>query len=143
MHKVYLCGPINGRTDAECKNWRQEAKRLLAPLATLDPMDRDYRGREFEAGVVKEIVEGDKADIDTCSALLVMYDKPSVGTAMEILYARTPMWPRAFCATGPCKLPVVVVDVSGLLLSPWLTYHASQIHLDLPSACAAIKEMLT
>lgn len=23
--KVYLCGPINGCTDSECKDWRAEA----------------------------------------------------------------------------------------------------------------------
>lgn len=109
--KVYLCGPINGCTDAECKDWRELAKRLLPD--TLDPMRRDYRGREDEC--IAEIVEGDKADIDQCSALLVNYDKPSVGTSMEILYA----WER--------KIQVVVVASKEARISPWLRYHATKI----------------
>jgi len=27
--KVYLCGPINGCTDEECKNWRETVKAQL------------------------------------------------------------------------------------------------------------------
>lgn len=42
--KVYLCGPINGCTDDQCKNWREAAKQVLSD--TVDPMRRDYRGRE-------------------------------------------------------------------------------------------------
>lgn len=142
MKPVYLCGPINGRSDADCKDWREEAKRLLAPLPTLDPMARDYRGRELEPGIAKEIVENDKADIDQCCALLVMFDKPSVGTAMEVLYARTEVWARSnnFC---PVRLPVVVVDVSGKPLSPWMLYHATSVHPTLAAACAVLKEMWT
>ena len=62
---------------------------------TLDPMRRDYRGREMEC--VEEIVEGDKLDIDISTHILVIYDRPSVGTSMEVLYA----WER--------KKPVIVV----------------------------------
>jgi len=25
---IYLCGPINGRTTADCRDWRDEVKRL-------------------------------------------------------------------------------------------------------------------
>lgn len=81
--KVYLCGPINGCTDEQCKDWREAAKAVLPD--TVDPMRRDYRGREDNC--VAEIVEGDKDDILTCDVLLVNYDKPSVGTSMEILFA--------------------------------------------------------
>jgi nucleoside 2-deoxyribosyltransferase len=111
--KVYLCGPINGRSDDECKNWREYAKERLPD--TLDPMARDYRGRELEPGIAAEIVENDKADIDACHWLLVYYDKPSVGTSMEVLYA----W--------GLQKPIVVVDVSGKPISPWLKYHATFI----------------
>jgi hypothetical protein len=27
--KVYLCGPINGRSDDDCKAWREAAKAVL------------------------------------------------------------------------------------------------------------------
>lgn len=109
--KTYLCGPINGCTDAQCKNWREMAKANLSE--TLDPMRRDYRGREGD--FTNEIVEGDKADIDQCGALLVNYDKPSVGTSMEILYA----WEH--------KIPVIVVAAAGTSISPWLKYHSTAI----------------
>lgn len=128
---IYLAGPILGRTDADCKNWRAFAVRIW-PGATLDPMARDYRGREQEPGVEVEIVEGDKADIDRCAGLLVYFDGPSVGTSMEVLYA----WQMG--------KPVVVVNASGKPVSPWLRYHASSIHesedprLAITNACARL-----
>lgn len=109
--KVYLCGPINGCTDEECKDWREAAKAVLPD--TLDPMRRDYRGKEAVA--YREIVEGDKEDIDGCDALLVNYDKPSVGTSMEILYA----WQK--------DIYVLVVARPDAVISPWLRYHANKI----------------
>tara|TARA_R110000868_G_scaffold282507_1_gene542808 strand:+ start:1796 stop:2281 length:486 start_codon:yes stop_codon:yes gene_type:complete len=123
--KVYLCGPINGRTDAGCKDWREQAKENLPD--TLDPMDRDYRGRELEPGIAKEIVENDKTDIQSCDALLVMFDKPSVGTSMEVFLA----WQLG--------KPVHVVNVSERPLSPWLIYHATVVHPSLKAAIAALK----
>lgn len=121
---VYLCGPINGRTDAECNNWRSEAKRLLGMHATVDPMRRDYRGAE--AANAAEIVRLDKADIDDCDTVLAWFDRPSVGTAMEILYA----WERF--------RPVFVVDVSGKPLSPWISYHAEAVFPNLEDAVKRI-----
>ena len=41
--KVYLCGPINGCTDTEAKNWREAVKEHFP--ASVDPMKRDYRGK--------------------------------------------------------------------------------------------------
>lgn len=119
--KVYLCGPINGRSDDDCTVWREYAKSRLPD--TLDPMARDYRGRELEPGIAAEIVENDKADIDQCQALLVYYDKPSVGTSMEILYA----WQQ--------RIDIVLVDRSGAPLSPWLIYHCHRIVKTLDEAC--------
>ncbi len=120
--KTYLCGPINGCTDEECNDWRTLAKQHLAD--TLDPMRRDYRGREDQC--VEEIVTGDKADIDTCDALLVCYDKPSVGTSMEILYA----WQKQ-------KL-IVIVAGEDARISPWLRYHATRIVNSFEEACKII-----
>lgn len=116
--KTYLCGLINGCSDAECKNWREMAKTNLSE--TLDPMCRDYRGKEGD--FIAEIVEGDKVDIDQCGVLLVNYDKPSVGTSMEILYA----WEH--------KIPVIVVTVAGTNISPWLKYHSTAIVISFQQA---------
>ena len=106
--KVYLCGPINGCTDEECRNWRDAVKAEL-PL-TIDPMRRDYRGKEAECA--REIVELDKIDVANADVILVNYDRPSVGTSMEILFA----WERG-------KM-IVVVHREGANLSPWLVYHS-------------------
>ena len=113
MTTIYLCGPINGCTDQECRDWREFVKSRWSG-STIDPMHRDYRGREDEN--VREIVELDKADIDGSDVLLVNYDKPSVGTSMEVLYA----WERG-------KKIVVVVSSFDVKLSPWLRYHSHVI----------------
>lgn len=117
---IYLCGPINGCTDEECKDWREYVKGLWSG-PTLDPMRRDYRGIEDEA--VKDIVEFDKIDVMNSDVILVSYDKPSVGTSMEILYA----FERG-------KL-VVVVAKDGTRISPWMRYHSHQV---LPSFAEAV-----
>lgn len=122
---VYLCGPINGCTDEECKDWREWVKaNYNGP--TLDPMRRDYRGREAEAYV--EIVEGDKDDIDGVECLLVNYDKPSVGTSMEMLYA----FDRG--------KRIVVVAKPETSISPWLRYHSDYIVHSFGEALKLIEE---
>jgi hypothetical protein len=118
--KIYLCGPINGCTDEECRDWREMVKLRLPN--TLDPMRRDYRGREAEA--FREIVELDKIDVSASDALLVNFDRPSVGTSMEILYA----WERG-------KL-IVVVHKEGAVLSPWLVYHSHRLFTSFDAATA-------
>lgn len=112
MKTLYLCGPINGCTDEECRDWREFVK-IKWPGPTINPMRRDYRGKEDES--VDEIVELDKIDVMNSDVLLVNYDKPSVGTSMEMLYA----FERG-------KL-VVVVAAEGTKISPWMRYHSHAI----------------
>lgn len=100
-----------GCTDEECKDWREYAKTKLPH--TLDPMDRDYRGKEGDNSTA--IVEGDKSDINNASILLVNFPKPSTGTCMEIIYA----WEMG-------KYIVAVVP-EGEKISPWLQYHTHYI----------------
>jgi hypothetical protein len=123
---VYLAGAINGCTDEECKDWRTYVKNKLGDTRCLDPMVRDYRGREMEC--IDEIVEGDKKDIDNSTHILVSYEKPSVGTSMEILYA----WER--------KIPVYVVSSKENRLSPWLVYHSNGVFHSYDEAMAKIME---
>lgn len=125
MNKTYLCGPILGCNDSECKNWREEAKKNLK--ATLDPMIRDYRGSHLDH--IQEIVEEDKKDIDECDSLLVKFEKPSVGTSMEIIYA----WERQ-------KFIVTVVEDKNIDLSPWLVYHSSIIVNSLKEAYKVLND---
>ena len=124
---LYLCGPINGRTDEECMSWREEAKQLW-PGRCLDPLRRDYRGRELEPGIAGQIVAGDLEDIQISHGLLVFYDKPSVGTSMEIFHAKFNL-----------GKPVVAVDVSGKPPSPWLVHHADTV---VPTVRRAIERLL-
>lgn len=108
---VYLCGPIEGCSDAESKDWREAAKKVLPD--TLDPMRRDFRGRTDDCS--NEIVTKDKLDIMASQALLVNYIRPTVGTMMEVIFA----WEQ--------HKYVVVVAAKGTRISPWLKYHASII----------------
>lgn len=112
LPSLYLCGPINGCTDEECKDWRAYVTAAW-PGKCIDPMVRDYRGREAEA--YREIVEMDKIDVANAGIILVNYDKPSVGTSMEILFA----WQLG--------KRVIVVCRSDAVISPWLRYHAHHI----------------
>lgn len=109
--KVYLCGPINGCTDEEAKDWREAAKRHF-PQA-IDPMKRDYRGREDVA--YREIVDLDKRDVRAADAVLVNYVKPSVGTSMEVFFAWT------------MGKPVIVWCAPDASISPWLRYHSTAL----------------
>jgi nucleoside 2-deoxyribosyltransferase len=88
-----------------------------------DPMSRDYRGREDE--FVVDIVNGDKADIRECRAVLAYCPRPSVGTSMEIFYA----WSLG--------IPVVAVVPSGPV-SPWLRHHSIAVFRDLAAAVTVL-----
>lgn len=120
---TYLCGPINGCSDAEANDWRSFAKENLV-TETLDPMRRDYRGREDEC--VAEIVELDKEDVEDSDFILANAPKPSVGTSMEVFYA----WQLG--------KPVVTVVPQGQSVSPWLRYHSTVITHSLREAVSWI-----
>ena len=124
--KIYLCGPINGCTDDEATTWRDWFKSQQCGLDFIDPMKRDYRGRE--ADDYREIVDLDKQDVRSVDYLVVMYTQPSVGTAMEILYAWT------------IGKPVVVINESNKPISPWLRYHATAIVKTKELALSKLKE---
>lgn len=122
---MYLAGPINGCSDEEARGWREHAAQLLGERwECVTPMRRDYRGRE--AANVARIVEGDKDDIEGCDAVLVMAERPSWGTAMEVYFAHN-RGKRvvAICSANP---------------SPWLAYHTGRICSTLADACAYLRE---
>lgn len=121
--KVYLCGGINGLSDAECNDWRSYATRNLTG-ETIDPMRRDFRGREVES--VEEIVTGDKIDILNSDIVLVNASKPSWGTAMEIIFAS--MNGKAVVSVVPPGCPV----------SPWIRKYSSIVMGSLDEAITRI-----
>lgn len=116
---VYLAGPINGCTDDEANGWRESFMTRLPTYGFLDPMERDYRGREDEC--INEIVELDKSDINDCDIFLAYHWKSSDGTSMEIHYA----WElRQKQSESPL---VLVVIPEGQRISPWVRYHSDKI----------------
>lgn len=125
MKTVYLCGAINGKTDSECNDWRAAATRLLGDVgfSLLDPMRRDYRGREDEC--VDEIVSGDLEDISRSDFVLVNACAPSWGTAMETYHAYT---------VGK----KVVAFTGGARVSPWLKRHSHFVCDSLERACVVV-----
>ncbi len=125
MRTLYLCGAINGCTDAQAKDWREATKAALAGhYKFLDPMRRDFRGREDDT--VAEIVEGDLLDLDQSDVVLVAADRASWGTGMECFYSARE------------GLEVVVV-CGAERVSPWLRYHASVIFKNLESAVTYLR----
>ena len=125
--RVYLCGAIFNCGDSECTDWRETAKKelLSVNIEVANPMDRDCRGLELSCG--ERIVEDDKRDIDNSTHLLVNYEKPSVGTSMEVLYA----WERGKQVLLVCK--------EQRIASPWMLYHAHSIFSDLGNALEYLK----
>jgi nucleoside 2-deoxyribosyltransferase len=126
---VYLCGPINGCTDEEASTWRDWFINELQSIGTwaIDPMRRDYRGKE--ADTYREIVDLDKRDVRDADIILVNYDKPSVGTSMEVFYAWT------------LGKPVIVWCRPDAVISPWLRYHSTAIVHSKDAALNKIREM--
>jgi hypothetical protein len=128
MKKVYLCGAINGCTDAQACGWRETVKtRMSAYFEWLDPMRRDYRGREDQS--VREIISGDEADLAECDIVLAAADLPSWGTAMEI---------RA--AAVEFHKPIIVI-CGAQRVSPWLRGHATHLVTTLEDALTVLGSM--
>lgn len=123
--KVYLAGPIHGRTDIECKAWRNEAACILSvhDIECLDPMRHDYRG--IEEGAAEELVAEDERMIDDSDVVLVNANEPSWGTAMEVFYAKN---------LGRD----VIAFTNDASISPWLRVHTTAIFSSLADALGGI-----
>lgn len=111
--RVYLAGPISDCTDDAMHGWRESLKQRMPNVDFVDPTRRDYRG--VEDLNVEEIVELDKADIDTCEYVVAYCPHPSVGTSMEVFYA----WSQG--------QTVIVWIPQGVTVSPWLRYHSARV----------------
>lgn len=126
---IYLCGPIMDASADESKTWRQRAKeRLAGRFILLDPMRRDFRDREIDSA--NEIVEFDLQDIRNADILLVNYNKPSIGTAMEVFYA----------AHGQGKFVIAFSPHSYQDMSPWMVKYCTKILSDLGTALDYIEK---
>ena len=126
---IYLCGPIHGRTDEQCVAWRERVKKMW-PGYTLDPLRRDYRGREHQNP--EKLIREDLSDVFRADGLLVYFDAPSVGTSMEIFYAKFVL-----------NKPIVLLDVSSMDVLPvWLTYHVDSIHREPQAALETLNNLI-
>ena len=123
----YLAGPINGCTDDEAVNWRERSKVLLGYVNCVDPMVRDYRGKEDSH--YREIVLKDLEDIDGCDVVLANCWTPSVGTSMELWYAHS---------NG---IPIVAIVPEDAPVSPWIRYVASSIVHNVDDGTRAVYEI--
>lgn len=126
MSTIYLAGPINGCTDEEAMDWREDLTDRLAGHTVISPMTRDYRGREDEN--VEDIIEGDKSDILKSDLVVAYCPRPSVGTSMEVLWA----WERS--------KRVVVFAPEGSSISPWLRYHSDAVVFNVHDVLAGLAE---
>src|SRR5262245_29004245 len=103
MKRVYLCGAINGKSDAECREWREWFKQHHGFL-WLDPMSRDIRGKEDELG--DETADKDLEEVESSDALLLNAWTPGWGSCSELVWA----WLAHIPTVTICQPPV----------SPWL-----------------------
>ncbi len=124
LMKIYLSGPIMDEEHDAAFTWRQDArKRLEDDFILLDPMRRNFKDREVDSA--NEIVEFDLQDVREADILLVNYNKPSIGTAMEVFYA----------AHELRKFIVAFSPFAFHECSPWMVRYCTKI---LPSMDAAI-----
>jgi nucleoside 2-deoxyribosyltransferase len=127
MKSIYLCGPIMDEHQGEARRWRETAKSVLSSeFRLLDPMRRNFRDREVDSA--NEIVEFDLQDIREAEIVLVNYDKPSIGTSMEVFYASHDQG-KFVVAFSPFRFEDC---------SPWMVRYCTKILPTLEAACEYI-----
>lgn len=110
------------------KTWRERATlRLKDEFIILDPMRRNFKDREVDSA--NEIVDFDLQDVREADILLVNYNKPSIGTSMEVFHA----------AHNLGKFVVAFSSYPFQECSPWMVRYCTKI---LPALEAAIEYIL-
>lgn len=105
------------------RQWRDAAKdKLSGKFRLLDPMRRKFVDRQVDSA--NEIVEFDLQDVRDADILLVNYNKPSIGTSMEVFYA----------AHDLGKFVVAFSPFEYKDCSPWMARYCTKILPDLESA---------
>ena len=128
MKKVYLSGPIMDEYEGAAREWRQTAFSLLKDeFELLDPMRRNFRDKEVDSA--NEIVEFDLLDIKNADIILVNYDKPSIGTSMEVFHAGHNLG----------KFVIAFSPFSFVNSSPWMLKYCTKILPSLEEASLYLK----
>jgi nucleoside 2-deoxyribosyltransferase len=121
---IYLSGPIMDECLGTAREWRELAKELLQQnFDTLDPMRRKFVDRQVDSS--NEIVEFDLQDVRDADIVLVNYNKPSIGTSMEVFYA----------AHDLGKFVVAFSPFTFVECSPWMVKYCTKILGTLEDAC--------
>lgn len=125
---IYLSGPIMDEHDGVAREWREAAKNLLGEnFDLLDPMRRKFVDRQVDSA--NEIVEFDLQDVRDADIILVNYNKPSIGTSMEVFYASHNLG----------KFVVAFSPFSFADCSPWMVKYCTKILPDLESSAKYIQ----
>ena len=129
IKKIYLSEPIMDEASGTARQWRDVAKTALAgKFVLLDPMRRKFVDRQVDSA--NEIVEFDLQDVRDADIILVNYNKPSIGTSMEIFYASHDLG----------KFVVAFSPFEYKDCSPWMAKFCTKILPDLDSALKYITE---
>ena len=126
---IYLSGPIMDEHSGAARQWRDVAKGALSEqFRMLDPMRRKFVDRQVDSA--NEIVEFDLQDVRDADIILVNYNKPSIGTSMEVFYA----------AHDLGKFVVAFSPFEYKDCSPWMARYCTKILPDLEQAVNYILE---
>ncbi len=126
---IYLSGPIMDEHEGQAREWREATKKMLGDaFELLDPMRRKFVDRKVDSA--NEIVEFDLQDVRDADLILVNYNKPSIGTSMEVFYASHNLG----------KFVVAFSPFEFKDCSPWMARYCTKILPDLESAAAYIRE---
>ena len=113
---------------AVARDWREVVKSKLAgKFILLDPMRRKFVDRQVDSA--NEIVEFDLQDVRNADILLVNYNRPSIGTSMEVFYA----------AHDLGKFVVAFSPLEFKDCSPWMAKFCTKILPDLETAIEYIE----
>lgn len=124
---IYLSGPIMDEHEGYAREWRDVAKVLLGEkFRLLDPMRRKFVDRQVDSA--NEIVEFDLQDVRDADIILVNYNKPSIGTSMEVFYASHNLG----------KFIVTFSPFEYKDCSPWMARFSTKILKDLEVAAQYI-----
>ncbi len=125
---IYLSGPIMDEHEGVAREWRTAAKQLLGKdFRILDPMRRKFVDRQVDSA--NEIVEFDLQDVRDADIVLVNYNKPSIGTSMEVFYA----------AFNQGKFVISFSPFTFADCSPWMVRFSTKILPALEAACSYIE----
>jgi nucleoside 2-deoxyribosyltransferase len=125
---IYLSGPIMDEHLGIAREWRETVKKLLGDhFNLLDPMRRNFQDRAVDSA--NEIVEFDLQDVRDADIILVNYNKPSIGTSMEVFYA----------SHDQGKFVVAFSPFEFKECSPWMVRYCTKIVGSLEESVTYIK----